>query len=709
MMDHRSASFLATTLFTVFAVLLCGTVGAADAVRVATYNIKYLSSDVRNQGDRLSRLRQVLERLDADVIGLQEIDDRAALAPLFPPEQWSVVIDDDSRDAQDVALAVRKPLRVVGFEADLDADDQHFLFPGSQNDWFFPRRRDVLVAEVELPGEAGSFHVLVQHAKSRFGGRATTDPRREGAAIRLVEVLKQDFDGKDFILLGDFNDNPDDRSLNILETGHPDTPGGMESVRGPFLINLSEPLAAAGHVSHGRTSGDIEGGRINTVDPGSRERNDRARGTNAHTGDILFDQILIPAWMADKYVEGSAKVFDDPVAVEGNNRTRASDHLPVVAEFVFGDEDATASTPVTGVRIVSALPNPAGGDAGHEAVTIGNFDAGDLDLGGWELRDRANNRYALSGTVPRGDRRTLVMETNSMPLNNGGDEIRLIDPNGRERDRVSYSGTDAASGHVVEFLPAAPQPEPTPEPSPAPTDLEVYYTEAAGKTGAELKGALHGIIKGHRRYSYREVWQILMDVDEDPNNPNNVVLLYTGRSQPKDQNSGQDSANPDYWNREHVWAKSHGFPNQSQLAYTDVHHLRPADMSVNSSRSSKDFDNGGSRHREATGCRSDRDSWEPRDGVKGDVARMMFYMAVRYEGDDNVPDLEVVNRTGTSGPQFGKLCTLYKWHYDDPVDSLEKGRNDKVYVWQANRNPFIDHPEWVQSIWGGQCPAVTPH
>ena len=73
------------------------------------------------------------------------------------------------------------------------------------------------------------------------------------------------------------------------------------------------------------------------------------------------------------------------------------------------------------------------------------------------------------------------------------------------------------------------------------------------------------------------------------------------------------------------------FSNESDTAYTDVHHIRPTDESVNSSRGTKDFDNGGSAHSEATDCNYDSDSWEPRDAVKGDVARMMFYMEVRYD------------------------------------------------------------------------------
>ena len=238
-----------------------------------------------------------------------------------------------------------------------------------------------------------------------------------------------------------------------------------------------------------------------------------------------------------------------------------------------------------------------------------------------------------------------------------------------------------------------------------------YYDSAAGLTSSALKTALHNIIKGHTRYPYSssgtDVWDILMDTDEDTANSNNVILLYTGRSQAKNLNASNGN-DPDYWNREHVWAKSHGFPNSSDTAYTDVHHLRPADASVNSSRSNKDFDNGGSPQGEAPDTYTDSDSWEPRDAVKGDVARMMFYMATRYENDGDY-DLQLQEPIPSSGPHFAKLSVLLQWNKLDPVDHWEQIRNDKIYNnWQHNRNPFIDHPEYADQIWGTQSVKAEP-
>ncbi|MCV9887844.1 endonuclease [Metabacillus halosaccharovorans] len=224
-----------------------------------------------------------------------------------------------------------------------------------------------------------------------------------------------------------------------------------------------------------------------------------------------------------------------------------------------------------------------------------------------------------------------------------------------------------------------------------------YYENALGKTGTSLKTALHNIIDDHTEISYSNVWEALRNTDEDPANQNNVILLYTGRSQSKTSNGSSIDA----WNREHVWAKSHGDFGTSMGAGTDLHHLRPTDVSVNSSRSNKDFDNGGTVQKEAPDTYADSDSWEPRDEVKGDVARMIFYMAVRYEGDSGELDLEVTEKVNNgSAPLHGKLSTLLQWHQQDPVDDFERNRNEVIYQdYQHNRNPFIDHPEWVEAIW----------
>lgn len=219
------------------------------------------------------------------------------------------------------------------------------------------------------------------------------------------------------------------------------------------------------------------------------------------------------------------------------------------------------------------------------------------------------------------------------------------------------------------------------------------------------------ISANHKQLTYSEAWTALTVTDEDPLNSDNVILFYRGISKAKTSNgSGLQSTNPDNWNREHVWAKSHGFPSSSAMAYSDIHHLRPTDISVNSSRGNLDFDNSDAPLSESPENRVDGNSFEPRDAVKGDVARIVFYMDTRYAGLDSVtPDLQVVDNLTSGGEaKLGKLCTLLAWSESDPVDEFEQNRNNKIYEFQGNRNPFIDHPEWISTLYSGSCSDVGP-
>jgi len=230
---------------------------------------------------------------------------------------------------------------------------------------------------------------------------------------------------------------------------------------------------------------------------------------------------------------------------------------------------------------------------------------------------------------------------------------------------------------------------------------EGYYDGTEGLTGEELKEALHNIIKDHVCFSYASLWDILKDTDRDPDNPDNVILIYTGWS----VDAAQEYNEGNGWNREHVWAVSHGNLGTGMGAGTDVHHIRPCDISVNSARGNKDFDNGGVEYIDPdgpTGCYTTTYTWEPRDEDKGDVARMIFYMVVRYEGVGG-PDLEMVDYAPSAPnnePFHGVFSTLYEWHLADPPDDREIYRNDVIYHnYQQNRNPFIDHPEFATLIW----------
>ena len=252
-----------------------------------------------------------------------------------------------------------------------------------------------------------------------------------------------------------------------------------------------------------------------------------------------------------------------------------------------------------------------------------------------------------------------------------------------------------------------------------------YYDQANNLSSDELKEALHQIISNHVIFPYTsnstDTWDILQESDQDPNENNNMILVYTGRSQDKGYRDGSgnysqyengNGTQSNSWNREHIWPKSHGFPDEDDNAYTDVHNLKPCDRSVNSSRGTKDFDFGGNQHSEASDCLTDSDSWEPPDYVKGDIARILFYMVVRYDPgvdhENNTFDLELVDYTtpNNTEPILGKLSSLLDWHLSDPVDDFEINRNEIIFGFQENRNPFIDHPNLVNYLWGDNVGLV---
>jgi endonuclease I len=239
-----------------------------------------------------------------------------------------------------------------------------------------------------------------------------------------------------------------------------------------------------------------------------------------------------------------------------------------------------------------------------------------------------------------------------------------------------------------------------------------YYKAAFNHSGDSLKFRLNQIIKNHTEFPYTssstDVWDILKETDRDENDSNNVILLYSGRS----INAAQEYNSAKGWSREHVWAKSRGDFGTDEGAGTDVHHLRPCDVGVNSTRNNRNFDDcitcrevidGGFNTRSNT----DRNLWtfEPPDEVKGDVARMIFYMVIRYEGEGLEPDLELTNillDNTDKSPLQGVKSTLLKWHRNDTVSDWERNRNDIIYKdYQKNRNPFIDYPELAEYLWGG--------
>lgn len=227
-----------------------------------------------------------------------------------------------------------------------------------------------------------------------------------------------------------------------------------------------------------------------------------------------------------------------------------------------------------------------------------------------------------------------------------------------------------------------------------------YYSGVNfNKTQNELKNELAALITTTHTtvISYSELKTLLATSDADPEKPGNILLIYGSQSSGIHERSR--SANGS-WNREHVYAKSKGTPNLGTSGPgADGHHLRPADIQLNSNRGSLLFDDGTG----ALAYKTSRGGWYPGDEWKGDVARILMYMYVRY--NTRCLPLNITMNPSTYSSDFPDI--LLKWNIEDPVSNFEKQRNEIVANKQKNRNPFIDNPYLATVIWGGPAAQNT--
>jgi endonuclease I len=236
-----------------------------------------------------------------------------------------------------------------------------------------------------------------------------------------------------------------------------------------------------------------------------------------------------------------------------------------------------------------------------------------------------------------------------------------------------------------------------------------YYSTATGG-GATLKQQLHEIIDDHTWVSYDSARANLQVTDEDPNDPNRMLLAYNRASldvsaiNPGGPIPGWDLGAS--WQREHSWPRSRGI-GESGPDDADLHHLRPIAPSVNAIR--ENFNYGGQYGLQLFGEVLDGGEavWYPGDADAGMTARQQFYMAVRYDdGDASTLNLELgaghpgfITGDEDPPPQLGDLNRLVEWHFAAPPDHFERRRNQIIYdSFQHNRNPFIDRPEFVWSV-----------
>lgn len=263
-----------------------------------------------------------------------------------------------------------------------------------------------------------------------------------------------------------------------------------------------------------------------------------------------------------------------------------------------------------------------------------------------------------------------------------------------------------------------------------PKDLEeINYYRSISLTlrGSELKKELHLLLENtHNQLLYTpEIWNACDITDEDPENPNNVLLIYGWPKGQIFENKHMRSLNKNEknrigniptsmrekkWEREHVFAKSlanpklvtdryEGYSEIGLTAGTDAHNLRPINGEWNNTRSNNKFIDG-----KGNSKLIGYNYWYPGDEWKGDVARMIMYMFVRY-GDQCLPTSIGIGQEVYIKDRDGMIDLFLKWNEEDPVSPIEIKRNKyhgniKNQYAQGNRNPFIDNPYLANLIWG---------
>ncbi len=243
-----------------------------------------------------------------------------------------------------------------------------------------------------------------------------------------------------------------------------------------------------------------------------------------------------------------------------------------------------------------------------------------------------------------------------------------------------------------------------------PTEPYTGYYEpiSIDSVGNALRLELYNLMQAtqHTNVSYDSLRYHYSVTDRDPDIPGNIILFYTGTSRPFNGTFGTTVGTT---NREHVWPQSK-FNYVTSGPYSDLHHVRPCDMSLNSTRQNMDFGTltSGTVPNEGVpgGTRVPTDAlyaggkFYPGPLFRGPAARIIFYVAMRY-GPESAFNLSLLDAPSPNpGTKFAFIADMLAWNLEYPVNDYETLRNEETATIQGNRNPFIDYPDLACRLWG---------
>lgn len=232
-----------------------------------------------------------------------------------------------------------------------------------------------------------------------------------------------------------------------------------------------------------------------------------------------------------------------------------------------------------------------------------------------------------------------------------------------------------------------------------------YWNSVETGQGQTLIQRLHDrLVQTHSALSYAAVTDAYLSTDGSVGMCDGIYDYYSDYCWDPSDDCGTYNSEGDCYNREHSWPKSWWGGSESETAYTDLFHVIPADGYVNNRRSNHPLDvvtsatytsGNGSLIGACTNAEGSALCFEPIDSLKGDLARIYFYMSTRYAGEFDCCDRSAVN--GAHLKPWAEAL-LREWHTSDLVDQRERDRNEAVFELQGNRNPFVDNPYWVDDI-----------